>query len=506
MSQTTPPNLEADRDSPARSLFVFFALTWAAYGILHVLLTNRSLLNPYSNRELAFKLLVVVAGFFVFGKPSSVTRFALFCFAWLAATLSYAPYWPNHLWHTVAMNAILLVICLLAVVGVGQGATVRERVATIFGPIGRLSVFVLYFWVVVHKLNADYLNPDVSCGWVLYTESAVFIKDMTGIAVPVQTWMQYPCLLGALIIEALIPLLLVFRQTRFAGLVLGGVFHLILSLHENGFILSFTMMMMAHYMLFTSHEGRAACADWWQRTWLNKKLMTPRGLRLPIALSLVFALYVTPVGLANKWGSIPQAELILGINSEVAWRVARVAATGYSTLVLLLIIRFQWRRTTWANDPQYPVCVPRPIVLALFPVALFFNGLSPYIGLKTHHSYAMFSNLRTENGVTNHLFMPVSLRVANYQDDLIHILESNVPGFEPMEPGIRMTRFEFNRLLAYSHKDLRIVYTINGSEPRVLTYDIVQQDNAWDRPSWLLRHLLYFKTALPENDPCPCRW
>lgn len=506
LSNTNPPSLDVDRDSPIRSLFVFFALTWASYGILHVCLTSWAMMDPYSNRELLFKLLVPIAGFFVLGKPTSVMRFALFCFFWLGATLSYSPRWPNHIWHTVAINAVLLVICLLAWLGMGQGATARERVAAMFAPVGRLSLFVLYFWVVVHKLNYDYLNPEVSCGWVLYEESALFIKDMTGLSVPVQPWMRYPCLLGALLIESLIPLLLVFRQTRFAGLVLGGVFHLILSFHENMFILSFTLMMLAHYMLFTSHQGRAACAQWWQGSWLGKTLSSTRGLKLPLILSAVFVLYVLPVGLANAWQAMPQAEQILKLHDEISWRVARLAATGYAVLVLVLMIRFLWHRARWTDDRRYASCWPRPVLLMVLPIALFINGLSPYIGLKTHHAYAMFSNLRTENRFTNHLFMPATVRVGNYQDDLIFVIESNFDWIPVSEPDVRETRFEIRRRLHYAPKDMRIVYTVNDSEPRVLTYEMIAQDPVWSRPSWLHRHLLFFKTALPEDKPCPCRW
>jgi hypothetical protein len=485
---------------------VFFALAWAAYGILHVLLTSWSLLDPYSNLEWLLKLLAVAAGLFVLGRPSSALRFALFCFLWIGATLSYSPYWPNHLWHTVAINSILLVICLLALLGLGEGATVRERVIAMFAPVGRLSLFVLYFWVVVHKLNYDYLNPEVSCGWALYEQSAQFIKDMTGLSVPVEPWMPYPCLLGALLIEVLIPLFLLFRRTRFAGLVLGGVFHLILSFHQNVFILSFTLMMLAHFVLFTSHDGRAACMRWWQGSWPGKKLSAGRGLRMPLVLSALFLLCVIPVGLANYWHTMPQAALILQLNDEIAWRVSRLVATGYAFFALLLMICFLWRPSSWAHDQLRVASLPKPVVLALFPALLFFNGLSPYIGLKTHHAYAMFSNLRTENQVTNHLFMPVAMRVADYQDDLVFVLESNFDWIPVSEPGVRETRFEIRRRLHYAPNDMRIVYTVNGSEPKVLTYEMISQDPVWSRPTWLIRHALFFKTAMPEDKPCPCRW
>jgi NADH:ubiquinone oxidoreductase subunit 6 (subunit J) len=56
--------------------------------------------------------------------------------------------------------------------------------------------------------------------------------------------------------------------------------------------------------------------------------------------------------------------------------------------------------------------------LLLIPALLFANGLMPYLGLKTETSFAMYSNLRTEGGYSNHWLMPASLQVWDYQRDL----------------------------------------------------------------------------------------
>jgi hypothetical protein len=57
--------------------------------------------------------------------------------------------------------------------------------------------------------------------------------------------------------------------------------------------------------------------------------------------------------------------------------------------------------------------------------------MSPYLGLRTVPAFSMFSNLRTEGGVTNHLFMPATaLHVAAYQDDLVRIRATNRTALE----------------------------------------------------------------------------
>jgi hypothetical protein len=63
--------------------------------------------------------------------------------------------------------------------------------------------------------------------------------------------------------------------------------------------------------------------------------------------------------------------------------------------------------------------VPKPLLLV---VPFFFLwGLTPYLGLKTENSVAMFSNLRTETEA-NHLMIPESLKVFPYQDDSVEVI------------------------------------------------------------------------------------
>ena len=58
---------------------------------------------------------------------------------------------------------------------------------------------------------------------------------------------------------------------------------------------------------------------------------------------------------------------------------------------------------------------------------IIVNGASPYLGLKTGVAYTMYSNLRTEDGFENHLFIPRALRVFSFQDAPVQILESTAP-------------------------------------------------------------------------------
>jgi len=69
---------------------------------------------------------------------------------------------------------------------------------------------------------------------------------------------------------------------------------------------------------------------------------------------------------------------------------------------------------------------PRGFACVL-PLVLFLNGMSPHLGLKSTLSYAMYSNLRTEDGASNHFFLPVEMQIWNFERDLVTIIASTDP-------------------------------------------------------------------------------
>src|SRR5690606_1934441 len=57
-------------------------------------------------------------------------------------------------------------------------------------------------------------------------------------------------------------------------------------------------------------------------------------------------------------------------------------------------------------------------IVALTGALFFFNGFTPYLGLKTAQSLNMFANLRLEAGVSNHLIFTGPPRPWRYLDDV----------------------------------------------------------------------------------------
>ena len=70
--------------------------------------------------------------------------------------------------------------------------------------------------------------------------------------------------------------------------------------------------------------------------------------------------------------------------------------------------------------------LPKTRLLLIFPIIVFLNGFLPRLGVKNIQVMAMFSNLRTEGGKTNHLFIPSSFQLSDNFKDLVTVKGSNL--------------------------------------------------------------------------------
>ncbi|MEM7132143.1 MAG: hypothetical protein AAF702_37905 [Chloroflexota bacterium] len=82
-----------------------------------------------------------------------------------------------------------------------------------------------------------------------------------------------------------------------------------------------------------------------------------------------------------------------------------------------------WLRVRQAPAPSLPWRTPY-VGLMVLPLLLFFNGLTPYLGLKTLTTFSMYSNLHTEAGETNHFVVPVTWQRWGFQQDVVEIVAS----------------------------------------------------------------------------------
>ena len=140
----------------------------------------------------------------------------------------------------------------------------------------------------------------------------------------------------------------------------------------------------------------------------------------------------------------------------------------------------------------------------MFPALLIFDGINPYLGLKTDTAFAMYSNLRSEGGTTNHLIWRHPLALANYQEDLVQIVDSSDPKLKAAAGrGVPITFFDLQKRTSYlvkeGGKNISVTYIRNGKLTQV---EAAETDpELATRPPLLARKFLLFRAINREGCP-----
>ncbi len=473
-------------DRPPR--IALFCFAWALYALLHQLLTYSRWLG---RSDLAALTTILAA--WVLLKPTSLWRFVALLLAWSAYKFRLLPYVANHILFTLLVNLTMLIAIGWRVLIPRAGKSRGQAGFEDYAPLIRWELLALYFWVVFHKLNVDFLNPEVSCGWALYEEIREIIPVM-----PVFPGLPFLAIYGTLAIEAAIPIMLAFRRTRTWGVLLGCVFHVMLSLHANVFITSFTCMLFAIYTLFWPASWVESAYDSWSGSKIGR-IVSKRAFVIAGGAVAVFGMVV--LGVAWATNGISKASILDALHM-VAPATIRTIAFAYFAAALFWIAR-QTVKQRVLGDPR--LLRPHLTPAALLVIVVALNGFSPYLGIRNQSSFAMFSNLRTSGGSTNHLFMPVSFRLSDRQDDIVTIVRSNDERLnEIQQQGDDLTWFEFRRLLSIRSDGFTVTYTRNG-ETQTLSLPADAEHEAFVPPPRWQRKLLWINPVAPRDRPCRCR-
>jgi hypothetical protein len=303
------------------------------------------------------------------------------------------------------------------------------------------------------------------------------------LANPILAWTATAAIYGTLLFEGGIPILLLFKKTRTVGVVAGLCFHLVLAFHPYGGVEGFSSTMFALLFLFTGEGFPATATSYLDRLREGFKALNAQRRYAVWAVggSLTVALAV----------ALGQGRLVLTL-----WLLC---ALPLIACILIVLSRTPGGRRSF-REPLFA----KPILLYVFPVLVILSGVAPYLGLKTETSLAMFSNLRTEDGVTNHLFIPSSLQLADYQKDLVKITSSDLHEFRELtQDGYSLTRFEFERMLRL-HDDFSVSCECYGT-----TLDISKDDgviSGFDQEEsyspWLAGVLSFREVSQTDTTPC----
>jgi hypothetical protein len=446
--------------------------------------------------------------------PRGVDRLSVFAFLWGTATLSHhlaSPRWfVHHAWLNVALVAVAVLVVLrphvnvlftaLAALGfvnvvklapehpnhmlfegVGdlvivsavllavhearrRGGVERQQLFERMAAPIRVGALILYAWALLHKLNWDFLDADVSCGGVLLRDT--FARSSLP---PPPAWAGGAAMWGSLLVEGAILLGLVFGPSRAWAVGLALFFHLFLAQHPVTGLYSFSATMLPVLFLFTPPAFTDAIGEQVERA---RRVVRRRPAATGALAATALALALLAVGSGEE-------------SRRQLWNVWAVFAVG---------IYGVW---AWRHRGEFEIAGAfriRPAVLWVFPLLLLVNGASPYLGLKTHASFSMFSNLRTEDGRTNHMLLG-RLSLGTWQDDLVDIVDTDLPSLAKMKDAdLRLTYFHFRRLAGTARRDFGVTYRRKG-ELRVLRVrdGIANDPEAATPPPWWMHKLLRFR-------------
>jgi hypothetical protein len=339
----------------------------------------------------------------------------------------------------------------------------------------KVGLLLVYWISVLHKLNYDFVDPATSCASYMYrrvSESLPFL--------PQAVWAEHLAIWGTLLAEAALPVLLMSRRFWQLGLVAALSFHLMLGFDPTPGIYSFTGLLFALFVLVL--PGR----------FIDTAVERLDALRGRVGARPL--LYVRVAGML-----VMASILAYGSTRSDHWSFYAVFVffLAWSALVIggYLITLFAVPADAPPVDSTRAVALPALHWAWVLPCVVLLNGLNPYLGLRTQLSFSMFSNLRTEGGISNHLFMPRRIfSLAGYQEDLVEILESDDADFaEYQKQQLLLPYFEFRRMMS-GIEDVRVTYLRAGQQHTFECKDGHCNDAELAQPySGLVRRLLYFR-------------
>lgn len=450
-----------------------FAVMWAIALIFSVVSHYDNLIGGNGIRIAVLEYAVLASSIALILHPK---RLGLLLLLAVAMALQYGfrlPVASNNQTIAFFMNAAIITIIGVAWIQHRGLAGTRDEVYERLRIVARFLLAIMYFYGIFHKINVDFLDPDASCAVALYkplTQTFGLADNIVG---------RYGAITSTFVVETITIVCLFWRRFFWIGLIVGLVFHYIIPISAYSWYMDFSSLVFALYTLSVPREvsagfhGRAASV-------LRK---VPSSSAARVAIVAFALLFVAALMLATQLRA-RAGDLV--ITDMMAWHSAWIviwAVVGGAAMVFL----------AWAAVealPYRPQPGPRiPWWVYLFPATLFVSCLSPYLGLKTESSIAMFSNLHTEGGVTNHLVITRPLYVAGYQQQVATIEGSSNAGMqENADRHLGIVRFALERWLEHHPRDW-VTFTMDG-----VRYDQATSATLpMTAPNLIERKLLIFK-------------
>ncbi|MCB2073698.1 MAG: thiol-disulfide oxidoreductase [Novosphingobium sp.] len=391
---------------PSDGLIVFSAI-WGLATILSIAERTWALGGEVGIAIAASQWITLLACLALIARPRQTWLLGLIAAAMAAQYVYRLPVISNNQTIAFFMNSCIVTVLGVEIVRNRSIAIDRDEAYERLRVVARALLAVMYFYGIFHKINNDFLDPNVSCAVSLYDPLArPFGLDQNIVG-------RYAAIASTFIVELIAMVALYWRRFFWLGLILALMFHYIIPLSAFSWYMDFSCLVFALYVMATPREVSAGLYSTVVALLRSLPVRSPGNAALLtlVALLIVSTLIVYFVA----QGYPPRAQKLLWHSSWlVVW-----AVVGGATMVLLT------RAALLAMPYSEGYGNRQPLWLYLFPATLFVTSLSPYLGLKTESSIAMFSNLHTEGGQTNHLLLNPPPYIASYQRSLVRIVDSN---------------------------------------------------------------------------------
>lgn len=395
-----------------------FVRMWALAHVVHLVgFTDSALDSPWN-------ITVVGAALFLLLHPDDGRVLALMALAQLCDLVAEMPFSPDH-WMLLAFVNLIL----LATMAATRSTDIR-KLGRAFPGI-RVVVLIAYSAAALAKYNTTFLEPVTSCATAIASTASFGLTRELG-ATPIWAF-------SVLATETAIPLLLAVPATRRHGVRIALAFHFFLSASPTFAVVDFTAALFAVFLLFLPESEVCRVLDTLAAA-ARRSAVVRDARRWPWATAIV-------------------ALVAFGFSGYLSARVGAslvFLASEIYLLAVLLACLLTWRKGSGRRPFGRPMLVHLPVFAALLVwVAL------PYLGFRTTSVFTMFSGLRTEGDVGNHLFMP-TIRATDWQEEFVVIESSNDPALEAAEDGRAGVPLMALRRLAMDDPDLVVVGMLDG--------------------------------------------
>ncbi len=410
--------------------------------------------------------------------PTKTLALMLMCIGQLVSISLRFPFVADHLVMEFFLNLAILLSFLYLAVKQRRFRVSVDEVFELFSPVGRWLLIIMYFYGTFHKLNPGFMSIESSCA-VPFISGFPLLRDLIG-----HGWLEYSAIYGTLILESIAMLLLLSARTKYFGMLLGMSFHFVIGISGHGTLAHFSAFALALHALFLpSGFGQRIVDEPLLPAFLKRAPNFQAMTILLVALQVVFALHM-----------VKTAEGYL-VNSLFAI---------FAISLMFLVAKYGRIRP---GDVRYRLRSPLG-VLNLIPVWFFLHCASPYVGLGTGGTLAMFSGLRTEGGISNHYLIRDPIPLFSYQEKVLYIKESLNPNLqETAEARQGIVMFDFQRHITYRDRlVLPLSLSVDGRNYEIRNVSDFESfvEEHFAEQTWLERKYMSFRLV---DDPQPrhCR-